>query len=192
VNQRETEGSAVRTATAAFTGVCDSHSPRAAAIDEVYLEHAPLMRRIAASRFRIPAAELDALVHDVFATYIANFAGVRGDVRRYLVGGICNAARNFWRSRNAAEAVFSDEEPPESAISRSLSDEVESVQLAAATMARLDQRCREALERYYLHGDDTPTIACALQTSEPNVNYLMHVCRKRARAIYRKLCGRHE
>ena len=155
-------------------------------LDAVYLAHAPLLRKIAAGRFGVPVEHVDALVHDVFATYLGNADAVRGDVRRYLVGGICNAARGFWRSRAADRRVFCDEECSEATVVGPF-ENLEGLQLVAMTLARLSARCREALERYYLHEDDTPTIACALGTTSSNVNYLMHVCRKRARAIYEEL-----
>lgn len=157
------------------------------AFDEIYLTHAPLLRKIAVSRFGIPPSDADPLVHDVFATFLANAGGVRGDVRRYLVGGICNAARNFWRAREADRRLFSDDSLCDAVEGSGSFDDIAALQLVARTLARLSPRCREALERYYLHDDDTPTIACALGTSSSNVNYLMHVCRKRARAIYHEL-----
>ncbi|HEX3580859.1 MAG TPA: hypothetical protein VH087_03795 [Thermoanaerobaculia bacterium] len=130
---------------------------------------------------------VDGLVHDVFATYLGNAAGVRGDVRRYLIGGICNAARGFWRSHEADRRLFCDDDCSEATAVAEPFDDMVALQLVAMTLARLGARCREALERYYLLDDDTPTIACALGTTASNVNYLMHVCRKRARAIYQEI-----
>ena len=158
--------------------------------DEIYLGHAPLLRKIAVARFGIPPADVDPLVHDVFITFLANAGGVRGDVRRYLIGGICNAARNFWREREADRRLFSGDPMSDAAEMTCSLKDVAALQLVSRTLARLSPRCREALERYYLQDDDTPTIACALGTSSSNVNYLMHVCRKRARAIYRELTNR--
>jgi hypothetical protein len=43
------------------------------------------------------------------------------------------------------------------------------------------------LRRYYFDGDPTETIAAAIDTTPRNVNYLLHVCRGRARKIYEAL-----
>jgi hypothetical protein len=47
-------------------------------------------------RFRIPAADVDALMHDVFASCFVNAPNVE-EPRRYLLGAICNASRQYWR-----------------------------------------------------------------------------------------------
>ena len=75
-------------------------------IERVYLEHAPLLRRVAIRKFSIPTADADTLVHDVFAAYIANPGAVRSDLRAYLIAAICNASRNYWRSKEMQERVF--------------------------------------------------------------------------------------
>jgi hypothetical protein len=49
-----------------------------AAFERTYFDHAPVMRRVATRRFGIPGAEAEALVHDIFATWLANPAVVRG------------------------------------------------------------------------------------------------------------------
>ena len=72
-------------------------------IERVYLEHAPLLRRVAVRKFGIPPADADTLVHDVFAAYIANPGAVRSDLRAYLIAAICNASRNYWRTKEMQE-----------------------------------------------------------------------------------------
>lgn len=154
--------------------------------DEVYLAHAPLLRRVAIRKFGIPPGEAQALVHDVFLTYLVNPRAVRGDLRAYLIGAICNASRNYWRSRRSEGRVFSDTDAG-NAIAGDVFDGLSLNLVVGATLAKLGQRCREVLRRYYLDGDETPLIAAAIHTSASNVNYLMHVCRKRARAIYQSI-----
>src|SRR6266481_972044 len=70
----------------------DSNNP----FDTIYDTYAPLLRKIATRKFRVPRPDAESLVHDVFATYLANPANVR-ELRSYLIGAICNAARQFWR-----------------------------------------------------------------------------------------------
>ncbi|HEV8436075.1 MAG TPA: helix-turn-helix domain-containing protein [Thermoanaerobaculia bacterium] len=76
-------------------------------IERVYLEHSPLLRRVAVRKFGIPPSDADTLVHDVFAAYIANPGAVRSDLRAYLIAAICNASRNYWRSKEMQERVES-------------------------------------------------------------------------------------
>jgi hypothetical protein len=41
--------------------------------------------------------------------------------------------------------------------------------------------------RYYVDNEDTSSIAASIGTSRRNVNYILHVCRKRIRAIFRRI-----
>lgn len=154
-------------------------------IDAIYLEHALLLRRVAIRKFNVPPADAEALVHDVFINYLTSGRTVRGDLRAYLVGAICNASRNYWRSRKTEDRVFADDEP---AIDETVADDLlEGLTLKlviASILAKLGPRCREVLRRYYLHDEETRSIAAAIDTTPANVNYLMHVCRKRAQEAY--------
>ena len=162
-----------------------------AAIERVYLDHALLLRRVAVRKFGIPKTDAETLVHDVFAAYIANPGAVRTNLRAYLVAAICNASRNYWRSHRMYERFFvpgrgeEDEEtrPPDDAFFEGLSLHL----VISATLARLGDRCRDVLRRYYLEGEDSHSIATTLDTSPANVNYIMFVCRKKARRIYDEL-----
>jgi len=162
----------------------------AAAAGQLYLDYAPLLRRVAVRKFNVPPAEAEALVHDVFINYLVTPRRVTDrHLRAYLVASICNASRNYWRSRHAEARVFaagacdvssaaSHDEVLEG-LARNLT--------VASTLAKLGARCRELLNRYYLRGEATPAVAAAMKTTASNVNYLMHVCRKRARAIYEQI-----
>ncbi len=164
-------------------------SPAAAAAGELYLEHAALVRRVAVRKFNVPPAEAEALVHDVFINYLVMPRQVAEEhLRAYLVASICNASRNYWRARRTEARVFADDADVTRAPSRD--DLVEGLArnlTVASTLAKLGARCRELLKRYYLRGEATPAVAAAMKTTASNVNYLMHVCRKRARAIYEEI-----
>ena len=146
------------------------------------------MRRVAIRKFGIPSEAADELVHDVFVTYLVNPARVY-DLRKYLIGGICNASRKYWATRAGENRVFAPDEPDEgcAAVSEDVFEGLSTRLLVGAALARLGHRCREALRLYYLMGESSGAIAQVLETTSSNVNYVLHVCRKRARAICEEL-----
>lgn len=162
----------------------------AAVAGQLYLDYAPLLRRVAVRKFNVPPVEAEALVHDVFINFLITPRGVADrHVRAYLVASICNASRNYWRSRQTEARVIADGVCD---VSRAASRDDVMEGLArnlavASTLAKLGARCRELLHRYYLRGEPTPAVAAAMKTTPSNVNYLMHVCRKRMRAIYEQI-----
>ena len=153
------------------------------AVEEIYLTYSPLLRRIALRKFGIPLDEVDGLVNDVFTTYLTNPAVVR-DVQPYLIGGICNASRDYWRARHR-EAPLVDAESLEA--DDSLLDGIPRRMALAATLCRLRTECRELLRRYYFDGEKKEAIAATIGTSPDNVLYRLHICRRRARKVYETL-----
>lgn len=149
----------------------------------LYLEYAPILRRIAIRKFAVPVADVDGLVHDVFATYLTNPAVVRNP-RTYLIGGICNAAREYWRERGREVSLEEAENP---IVPAETFDGLSERLTVAATVARLRSRCRDLLQRRYFDDEATESIAAAIDTTPRNVLYLLHICRARARKIYEVL-----
>jgi RNA polymerase sigma factor, sigma-70 family len=149
--------------------------------DTIYDDHAPLLRAIARRKFNIPDSDIDGLVHDVFASFLTSASRVR-DLRPYLVGGICNACRNYWRRRERHDSLFVEidenaacDEDVQQTLSRTLT--------LNAALSRIGDRCRDVLQRYYLESESTTAIAEAIGTTPGNVLYILHTCRKRARAF---------
>lgn len=157
-----------------------------ASFEEAYLQFAPLLRKIAVKKYGIPIAEAEPLVHDVFATYFTNASEVN-DVRPYLVGGICNAARHYLRRADAREAIFCGESPCAAVPSDSILQEVERKLLLRHLLARVGSRCRDLLRRYYFVGESTSAIASALHFKPMTVLICLSKCRERARAAYRSM-----
>jgi RNA polymerase sigma factor (sigma-70 family) len=162
--------------------------PEERSSDQIYLEHGVLLRRVAMSKFGIPCQDAEALVHDVFINYLIRPRTVHSDLRAYLIGAICNASRNYWRSRRSEDRVFAEpEDDAPDAVSEDVFAGLALNLVIASTLARLGTRCREVLRRYYLEGEDSASIARAMNTTPTNVNYIMHVCRKQARTIYQSI-----
>lgn len=152
-------------------------------LEEAYLRFAPLLRKIAFKKFGIPATEAESLVHDVFATYFTNADEVH-DVGPYLVGGICNAARHYLRRLDAKDAIFCEEIPCAATPGDTIHLEVERKLLLRRLFARIGSRCRDLLHRYYFAGEDTRTIAIALDYKPMTVLICLSKCRKRALEAY--------
>lgn len=153
--------------------------------DALYTSYRVLLRKIAIRKFGIPAHDVDDLVQDVFATYLANRANVQ-DPHAYLIGATCNAARQYRRRDQASPfcgagaecGATSDDELMEGVI-RNL--------VIGATLRRLGESCRDTLERFYLHGESTAAIARSRETSANYICRLLNYCRNRARSLYREM-----
>jgi RNA polymerase sigma factor (sigma-70 family) len=158
--------------------------------DELYATYQPLLRRIAMRKFGIPLSDVDDLVQDVFATYLANPANVR-DLHPYLIGAICNASRQYRRRDEAAPFSPLPEHGGCGATpDDELIDGVVRNLIIRATLNRLGTSCRETLERFYLLGETTRSIA---QTRDKSANYicrLLNYCRNRARSIFAEISTR--
>ncbi len=157
-----------------------------AAADELYTRNAPLLRYIALTKFHVPREDVDGLVHDVFATYLASPTPVRSP-RPYLIGAICNAARHYWREKKNEEAALSKCEVVLSPDDELIVDVVGRKLLIASTLSRIGSKCRDLLRRYYLDGESTSAIASTRETTTDYVLFLLHRCRKNARAVVRSL-----
>src|SRR5437588_10130572 len=126
-------------------------------IDDVYLRVVPLMRRIATRKFSVPSQDADALIHDVFITYLSNPAHVR-ELRPYLVAGICNASRQYWRRETSKARVFVS-----SNVAECVGDPPTDVVIDRLTLAKLlsslNPRCRDVLRLHAgaMHSDGVST-----------------------------------
>lgn len=144
------------------------------------------MRRVASRRFGIPGAEAEALVHDIFATYLANPAVVRGDLRAYFMGAVWNAARQYRRKHDREEPLESAPEP----VSDDVAERV-AVQLTVArVLAQLRPECREALRRFHVENEKGADLAITMRRSCDAVYQLLSTCREQARSMFRALAGR--
>jgi RNA polymerase sigma factor (sigma-70 family) len=156
---------------------------------EAYDRYAPLLRKVAVKKFRIPPADVDALVHDVFATYFSNSREVNA-LEPYLIGAICNAARHYWRRTEATNALFCNEVEWAATPADAIVEEVARKRLLSKILARVGKRCRDIMFRYYVNGETTSAIAEALHLKPTTVLIFLSRCRKHALAAYRNLMER--
>lgn len=164
---------------------CD---PATARFDALYAAYRPLLRKIAIRKFGIPPDAVDDLVHDVFATYLANPSNVR-DLHPYLIGAICNASRQY-RRRDDASPFCSKSVEWAGSPGDELVDGVVRNLIIGTTLSRLGVKCRETLQRFHLHGESAASIATSRNTSPNYICRLLNYCRNRARSIYLEMSTR--
>ena len=156
------------------------------AFDQLYATYFPLLRKIAVRKFHIPRADVDALVHDVFATYLTHSDRVR-EVHPYMIGGICNAARQYWRKNDAEREVFCDASPCGAAADDAVLNSVVRNMLLSSVLSRLGASCRETLYRFYIRGESATSIADSRATTQNSILRLLNYCRGKAREAYRAM-----
>ncbi len=163
--------------------------PGREAFAEVYESNVRLMRLIAVRDFRVPFADAEAIVHDIFMHYLSNPGVVRGELKPYFRGAVRNECLEYWRKQQREQAVFCDvdEEHEASADEALLSDTI-AIRLAMAeTLARLRPRCRAALRSFYYEGNSMRDVAAELDVAPLYVRQLLHHCRKSARVIFESI-----
>jgi RNA polymerase sigma factor (sigma-70 family) len=159
--------------------------------ESLYTEYGLLLRTIAMRRYHVPPDDAEALVHDIFAAYLERRAYVR-DVKGWFIGAIGNASSNYVRKRKPECQLLPEHEE---AVDRSTEESLDRWMrrlTIAAILARLGDKCRETLRRYYLREESKEHIAEHLATSPGYVLQLLVTCRKRAQEILRNLSGRKE
>jgi RNA polymerase sigma factor (sigma-70 family) len=159
----------------------------AIAFEGIYIQHAPQLRAIAIRKFNVPDADVDTLVHDVFASFLISAPNVR-NLEPYLVGAICNASRKYWQKQKQRDSFFAPLDET-SASAADVQHSVAETLLLNDALSRIDDRCRNVIERYYLDQEPASAIAEAIGTTAGNVSYLLHICRKRLRAMFHQLSG---
>lgn len=157
-----------------------------AIFEEAYVRFAPRLRKVAIAKFGIAPDDAEGLVQDVFATFLMHMASVE-QVERYLIGGICNAARKHLQRAGAADALFCGDDPCQATIGDVLLRQIERKELLSKVLARVGSRCRELLCRYFVRGESAAAIAGTLESTPGSVAVSLHKCRRRAVDAYRAI-----
>lgn len=152
-------------------------------VEDAYTGHAARLREIAEKKFNVPACDAEAIVNEVFTSYLTRRHLVRNPAK-WLVGAVCHSCRAYWRAasrtsqfpENFDQYVHPDSSDLEGRI-------VDRVTMARA-LARVDPKCRETLRLYYAEGYSAAEIAKLLGTSSGYVMQLLHTSRKRVRQAY--------
>ena len=143
-------------------------------------------------RYHVPPDDAEALVHDIFAAYLQRSAYVR-DVKGWLIGAIGNASQNYVRKRKPKPSSCRSTKRRSTPAAEASLDRCDAPPHdCRRCSARLGDKCRETLRRYYLREEPKEQIAAHLETSPAYVLQLLVTCRKRAQEILRSLSGNEE
>jgi RNA polymerase sigma factor (sigma-70 family) len=156
-------------------------------VEAAYRAHYDLLRFIVANRFRIPADEVCGVIHDVFVSFLRHSERVEqstGDERAWLIGGVCNASRYYWR-KHRGEALPPDID--DYIDPSAMADETNNRLLLAGVLRRLPERCRNLLRKRYSEGFTPDEIAAAESLARGSAKNLISKCLLAARAAYCRL-----
>jgi RNA polymerase sigma factor (sigma-70 family) len=156
--------------------------PAEEAISKAYRELAAKLRVISEKKFRIPAEDAEAVVNTVFETYLRRRATV-DDLERYLVASVCNASRDYWRSKKNSEQVPLDAEDLIAPATADAEERLVRSLTIAVQLTRLGDECCEALYLFHLGGFSAREIAEKLGTTEQNTWQILSKCRRRAKEL---------
>jgi RNA polymerase sigma factor (sigma-70 family) len=154
-------------------------------IEDVYRLHYNLLHYLACQKFRIPAGDVENLIQEVFVTYLSAADQVR-NVRSWLVGAMCNASRNYWRSHGRTEQLPADMNRRGDPSAAGLDDAVAMRITLRETLSRLHQKCRDTLRLRYFEGCSAIEVAEQMETTNRYAEKLSK-CLKRAHQIYVRL-----
>lgn len=149
---------------------------------DVYRSLSSLLREIAEVKFRIPPADAEALVNDIFMSFLLRARSIR-EPKQWLIGAVCHASRGYWRAQRRTEPLPPDIDEYAAPGWEQLEERlVRNITLSVA-LSRLGPKCRDTLRMYYVDGYSAAEIGLHLGTSAGYVMQLLHTCRKRVREL---------
>lgn len=140
-----------------------------------YDTHYEALRFIAARKFRVPPADVRALIHDVFVAYIRH-VGVIGDDRGWLITATKHACLNYWRDAKPETPL-----PDVLVDPRGLRDDVAARLDLARVLRRVPKHCRKVLWRRYVDGVEPGEIAAELSKARSYGRQIVFRCLRAAR-----------
>ena len=152
-------------------------------IGDLYVQHRSLLVHIACRKFRVPEADAEALMQEVFVSLMTTTTKVE-NLRAWLVAAMCNASRHYWRGQSRTESLpedFGDHGDPSS---QGIADRFAMSITMRQALEYLQDRCRETLYLHYYEGRSAPDVARELETTTRYAEKLIHNCLKRVREIY--------
>ena len=160
-----------------------SAAPPSAEIGDLYVQHRSLLLHIACRKFRVPEADAESLMQEVFVSLMTTTTKVE-NIRAWLVAAMCNASRHYWRGQSRTESLpedFADHGDPGS---QGIAERFAMSITMRQALEYLQERCRETLYLHYYEGRSAVDVARELETTTRYAEKLIHNCLKRVREIY--------
>jgi len=165
--------------------------PQPDSFSEIYRGHYGFLRRLVVCRFKVPESVAEELVQDVFVSFLRVQKSVR-DPRSWLIGGACNAARQYWRKRGASPDI---DDAQDYGLQPSSDHDADLEDLARKLTVRqvvggLHPKCRETLQLHYWQGATATEMAESLGTTARYAEKLIYRCLRKAFQEWRHLWGK--
>ena len=159
-----------------------AHKPKRglAGVEDAYNGHAARLREIVEKKFNIPPCDAEAIVNEVFTSYLTRKDEVR-DARKWLLGAVCHASRSYWRGASRTSQLPENVDDYIDPASPGLEGRIVDRVTLATALDQIDARAREVLRLFYAEGYSVAEIARQLGTSAGYAMQLLHTARKRVR-----------
>ena len=152
-------------------------------VEVLYTQYRTLLLSVACRKFRVPEADAEGLLQEVFVSFLQTGAKIE-NVRAWLVAAICNASRHYWRTQGRAEQLPEDFVEQSDPGSHALPERFALEMTVRQALQYLQPRCRETLWLHYFEGRSAADVAHELETTTRYAEKLIHNCLKRVREIY--------
>jgi RNA polymerase sigma factor (sigma-70 family) len=163
--------------------VAEARASHADDVEVLYTQYRTLLLSVACRKFRVPEADAESLLQEVFVSYLQTGARIE-NVRAWLVAAICNASRHYWRTQGRAEQLPEDFVEQSDPGSHALPERFALEMTVRQALQYLQPRCRETLWLHYFEGRSASDVARELETTTRYAEKLIHNCLKRVREIY--------
>lgn len=152
-------------------------------VESLYVQYRTLLLSVACRKFRVPGADAEALLQEVFLSFLETGTRI-GNVKAWLVAAVCNACRHYWRSQGRSESLPDDYLEQSDPGSHALLEKHATELTVQKALGYLQPRCRETLKLHYFEGRSASEVARELDTTTRYAEKLIHNCLKRVREIY--------
>jgi RNA polymerase sigma factor (sigma-70 family) len=149
----------------------------------LYEQYRDLLVHVACRKFRVPDADAENLMQEVFLAYMQSEARVE-NTKAWLVAAMCNASRHYWRTQSRTESLPDDINDRGDPGSHGLADRFAIAMTLRQALKYLQPRCRETLYLHYYEGRSAVDVAQEMDTTSRYAEKLIHNCLKRVREIY--------
>ena len=177
------EDAASIAAAAVAQAAANERASHADDVEVLYTQYRTLLLSVACRKFRVPEADAESLLQEVFVSFLQTGAKIE-NVRAWLVAAICNASRHYWRTQGRAEQLPEDFVEQSDPGSHALPERFALEMTVRQALQYLQPRCRETLWLHYFEGRSAADVARELETTTRYAEKLIHNCLKRVREIY--------